>query len=217
MSVKPLFFVIDGQDSIINPQYPHGPGLPHLVEKAFAIQEHIDDIRRKDNADIGWVFHTYAPHAPLIPATQSLAEITAHLHFPGDAVYPLFKPRDGDLFFLKNRVGLDSNPHFQADIKKHGLDVRPIAETGFYTEECLLSFSFGLSLQGIPSSILTDLTDNFEPIATDPKFLRQQASYARSFPDISWMSSAAWWDQYSTHSPDRPTFKRPYKPLEAKR
>lgn len=200
---KPILFVIDVQDAIINPDHPLGQAPDFLHGKACDIQALVDDCRNvRGGVDIAWVTHTYTPNASLMPATRSLSEINRRLDYLGDGIYPAMRPQDGDLFFLKDRIGLDRNPHFTSDVERFGLVTRPIGVCGFYTEQCVLGFSFGLEGRGIPHTILQDLTDNDRPISTDIKAQKNIAHLARVFPSIRWEAGRDWLASVSAPRPE---------------
>lgn len=189
---KPIITIVDAQDAIINPDYPRGDGLPHLLEKADTLRRTVRALRASGKAEIAWVVHSYAPGAQPIAATQDLALINQHLRHPGDAFHAAMEPRDGDLFFLKTTVGLDRNPFFANDLRRFRIAEGNSGVAGFYAEECVFALSIGLAERGIPSTILLDLSDNHSPLAADPRSERNIRYLARTYPLISWTTSAAW-------------------------
>lgn len=195
---RPVLFVMNAQEGMINPSFPDGTAQTHLqntIEEIVAFTEKL----RACGVRIVWLFHMQGPQAQdMAPFTQAQAPGLLRQSLKGaDAPLHSLPIRADDLICIRKSLSHPNQLYWGGAAARLGMSrATPVAGCGFSFEEpCtdgVYLWAHEMRMEGFSPTIIEDLADNKVPAATTTVAAMNIRFLKKLKDGIDWVQSALW-------------------------
>jgi hypothetical protein len=195
-AAKPVLFVMNLQEGVVNPVQHAGGSNAHLQKTTRDIFDFVGRARAS-GVDIVWLFHRHNEQRTSL-LTDSFRKAKNQLTRKDEKPLARLPVAAGDRFWVLPHLEREGDKGFSEHIKAMGLKERSsIAGCGFEherpTADCTYLWAHNFSQEGLLPTILSDLTDNREPVSADGKAQANISFLQRLHKErILWTQSRDW-------------------------